>query len=191
MHANIYYESDVTAQTLEAANIGLRTIALQMPQFGRMTMSTHDIGDSVLRTLVNGQVATDVLSDIVPWSNGGPNLILTARDIGHRSVNYLFGISQFGTGNALISSHRLEDEEVYALTTHELGHAFSLVREDASQYDKVSVFAGHCINTCVMKPVNSKEDMRLAFSTIAHNPACGGFCDNCRSDLRKLTIKSL
>lgn len=186
MNARVLYETGVTQGELTAVEYGLRAVGLQIPQLGGLSVSSSRIQYETLSVLPSGQVDASVIDSLPSWTGQTANVVLTSRDLGHEGLNFIFGMSKYGQGNAILSSARLAQEELLALAVHELGHAFFLVTETSRQYDRVSAFAGHCTNPCVMQPVNNIDDMQLAYEKVLAAPAAAGFCDDCRSDLSRL-----
>lgn len=149
------------------------------------------IGDRVLRMNSRGQIDESVINDLAPLRNGGLTFVVVSKDLGvpdsyPRQLNFLFGVSNKNTGNVILSTHRMQTvEDVQALALHESGHSVGLVSETARNYDRLSSFAGHCVNDCVMVPGNSYADMVKMRSRIEQPHP---FCGDCTGFLSRMRI---
>jgi predicted Zn-dependent protease len=188
MRALLAYESDLATPELDAITLGVEAVGTQVAAVGGLQLETIPTSNDFPR-LPSFQVDGDGLLDSFPnWPDNSLFIIATAQDLGHRETNFLFGLSKYALGKAIFSTHRLGDSPlaITGLVAHELGHSFGLVGEHKANYDRLSRFAGHCINTCLMQPVNTKQEMIKAAGSIAERPETSGFCDDCAADLRRV-----
>jgi predicted Zn-dependent protease len=182
MLTHIFYEQGVEDNYLDATKLAheaLYAIGGAAPVISLKPLSLE------LPELATGQVDSAFINTVMPEA-GVSALFITARDLGAVGLNFCFGRSAFNQRAAIVSSHRISDTTMFGLSLHELGHSVGLVGEDAQQYDRVSRFAGHCANTCVMEPVNSIVEMDAAVTKYIANPMTAGFCQPCSSDLAEL-----
>lgn len=192
MNALLLYESGISPPELNAIELGIEAVGLQMPAAGGIDLQAERIGE-VLPLLNDRQVdAGRVLDEIPSWAQGRMLVVATARDLGHTMLNFTFGMSHAGEGKAIFSTHRLHDSDIAiaGLVTHELGHTVGLVDRNAPNYNRRSRFAGHCANACVMQPVNNRPDMVQAASKMMERPHTSGFCDDCAGALHSVHLSA-
>jgi predicted Zn-dependent protease len=193
MRVFLAHEVSVSERSLEAIEFGVELIGAQLPRLGGLQVEPEPINEDELAMLNPTQVDGDALLNSVPnWPETGVLAVAIAQDLGHKQTNFLFGLSKFEAGKAIFSTFRLEDSPVAlaGLVAHELGHVFGLVGQHKPNYDRISQFAGHCVNPCLMQPVNTKEEMIVAANMVADRPAQSGFCDDCTGHLRQVHIAS-
>lgn len=135
-----------------------------------------------LPLLPTGQVDSAFINLVKP-EDEVTALIITQRDLGGMGLNFCFGRALFNGRAAIVSTNRVGAATLFGLTLHELGHSAGLVAECSTQYDRVSSFAEHCANTCVMEPVNTLNAMDKAVDKYMDSKLTFGFCDPCVSDL--------
>ena len=188
MLARIVHETSMPTGDLDAVVAGVHAIGQQLYGVQGLEPVLQQTNlDEALPSLPTGQVdASAILSEFPAFATGELLVFATQRDLGHRSVNFLFGLST--VGKAIFSSHRVEGVALTGLVTHEIGHAFGLVNPEASNYNARSRFIGHCMNECVMTPVNTHAEMVQASQMIRERPRTSGFCDPCADTLRHTTI---
>lgn len=182
MFTHIFYEQGVEDNYLDATKLAheaLYSVGGTEPVINIKPLSFE------LPVLATGQVDSEYIQRVVP-EEGVSALFVTARDLGAIGMNFCFGRSAFNQRAAIVSSHRISDATMFGLSLHELGHSVGLVAEHAPQYNRVSRFVGHCINTCVMEPVNNINEMDATVTKYIMNPAYAGFCPPCSSNLAEL-----
>lgn len=189
MHVGVIAGRGVEAGFLEAtAESAVRlSDALgfdELPEF-----SLQEIDDEQLTTNRRGQVDCTVIDNLPAFVNGGLTVVVTSRDLGvgddyPRPLNFLYGISHKGRGNLLMSTHRMRTTgDFAALTLHESGHSFGLVEAGQPNYDRISSFAGHCVNPCVMQPGNDYADLQ---KMVRQNQSRDPFCGDCSGFLGRV-----
>ncbi|QQS20027.1 hypothetical protein IPL85_01020 [Candidatus Saccharibacteria bacterium] len=181
MPVTLYYDRYITTADYDAIYWGIEAVGRLLTRLGGLAFSRERLeGD--LSTLPSGQVDAPGILDALPaWNGMGLTVVATGRDLGHPGMNYLFGQSSFARGKAIFSTCRLADNPaaISGLVTHELGHSFGLVRRDANNYARLSSFAGHCANPCIMRPANNKQEMLAGIAMMLLKPETSGFCGDC------------
>jgi hypothetical protein len=128
--------------------------------------------------------------DLPAWADESLNVFVTNRPLRlGRAV--LHGYARIGDGIAIASAARLDRNnphvplELLAVTLHESGHAFGLVNEGARQYNRAT---DHCGNLCIMESGAEREPIDVAKLALGERGIQGGFCQDCRDDLSRLSI---
>lgn len=150
-------------------------------------LSIQRISEGDLRHNRLGQVDCTVIDDLPRFANKGITAVVVAKDLGvpdnyRRPLNFLYGVSNFRSGNFIMSTHRLKlPEDAGAIALHEAGHSLGLVPETAPNYDRLSSFPGHCQNVCIMRPGSGySDDEKMVKHIDSHDP----FCVDCIALLR-------
>lgn len=179
MHANIFYEHGVNESYLDAATLAYEAIGSVKGEESITALRPLELELPVLPT---GQIDSAFI-DRVSVEQGASALFVTRRDLGAVGLNYCFGRSAFDQRSAIVSTNRVSDTTMFGLALHELGHSEGLVEECAPQHDSQSRFIGHCMNLCVMRPVNTIAEMNETVATFAHQAHTSGFCLHCATYL--------
>lgn len=189
MKATLLHDQYVTPNDQEALVAGIVTIGEQLEGVGGLSVDVGYLDDDRLDTLPTGQVDSEAALDALPaWYNRSLVVIATGLDLGRRGRDYLFGLSSIGRGKIIFSTHRLGGNTlaIMGVEVHELGHAFGLVDEREQRYDRMSRFAGHCANDCIMRPANNLQEMREGTDRIRRLHNTSGFCDGCADHLHRV-----
>lgn len=181
MYANVFYENGVGSDYLEATKLAYEALGSVKDEVSKITFKPLEVELPLLRT---GQVDSAFINQM-SVEQGVSALIVTRRDLGAIGLNYCFGRSVFDGRSAILSAHRVESATMFGLALHELGHSEGLVSECEPQYDQRSRFAGHCMNLCVMRPVNTIDEMDATIDTFMRQPHTAGFCMQCADALHQ------
>lgn len=175
MIAHIWYEDGTSPEFVEAASLAYTAVG---------QAANHQVSimpkplDFDLPTLGGGQVDSAFIEKI--RADSGVNLLILAkRDLGAAGLNFCFGRSRFNGGASIVSSSRVTPTTLVGLAVHEIGHSVGLVPDDSPRLDRITSFEGHCINDCVMMPVNNIREMDEATQKIIRSPQLAGFCVDC------------
>lgn len=175
MNANIRYESGIQPEYVEAAELAYLTI-------GKASNETVNINASPLElslpTLPSGQYDSEWI-ERVSADKGSSFLVITNQDIGAKSLDFCYGRSAFNRRASIVSASRITPVTMTGLALHEIGHSLGLVETSVARYDRISRFAGHCANTCVMEPINNIDEMNGTVDKMLSCPHSGGFCAEC------------
>ncbi len=186
MNTLLFRDSQLPEDYVDAIELAVRASSLVLPGVGGLVCDKWIEVDHYPKLGKTTQVDANIIDGLKSWQNGALSIVATGEDLGHRSVNFLFGMSKTGQGQVIVSSYRLSPEQLFATTVHEIGHSFGLVEPSSERYDNSSSFAGHCaVDNCVMKEVNNVVDMQRAFNAISDNPTQAGHCDGCAADLSR------
>lgn len=188
MQAAIYADKAVEENKLEAVVFAVETIGRHLPRLGGFAVVvTRAELDRQLPRVNRRQVDSAIVETGTPWSDRSFTAFVTANDLGASDVNvgFCYGRARNAGGNIIISAARLEQTDMLGLTLHESGHAVGLVQPDMEQYDRISNFAGHCGNSCVMETVNGPRDMRVVVDKILANTVTIGFCGDCHGFMQR------
>ena len=179
MNANVYYEHGVSDSHVDAAVLATQTMGNLVNRSTAINVRCLDIELPELQT---GQVDSTFI-DKVHVDESTSALFVMSRDLGVVGLNFVFGSSAFNRRVAIVSSSRVDETSMFGLVLHESGHMEGVVDEISPQYDRVSQFAGHCANDCVMQPVNNINDMKATAEKVMSCPHSAGFCNMCTADL--------
>lgn len=191
MKAILLHDQYVTPNDREALVTGIVQIGEQLGGVGGLSVDVGTLDGDRLGKLPTGQVnSAATLNSLPVWYNSSLVVVATGLDLGHRDMNYLFGQSSMGKGRAVFSTHRLKGNAlaIIGVEVHELGHAFGLVDRREQRYDRISRFAGHCVNDCIMRPANNLQEMLQGADRISRLWGTSGFCDGCADHLHKVHI---
>lgn len=189
MNAVLFHDQYVEPVDQEALVAGLVDIGEQLGRAGGLEIVTGEIDGDSFTKLPSGQVDSGAVLDSFPaWPQRSLVVVATGLDLGAKGLNFLFGRSSLASGKAIFSTHRLGGNAlaIMGVEIHELGHAYGLVGDHESRYDRVSRFAGHCMNDCIMRPANDLREMLEGADRIRHMPETSGFCDDCANHLNRI-----
>lgn len=179
MKANIFYEPGISDSHIDAAKMSYEVLAHVQEKAPSVAVKKLDIE---LPTLPTGQIDSSFI-DRVSVEDGSSAMFVMSRDLGARGLNFCFGRSAYNQHASIVSGARVEPTTMFGLGLHELGHSEGVVAESAPNYDRVTSFGGHCINLCVMQPVNNIDEMNATIEKFMNHPHSAGFCIYCARDL--------
>lgn len=189
MQANVFADRRVSTQHLDAVRYGIERIGTRLVSLGGLAVSvaTGELDESLPR--IRKQIDTDFIEKMPGWKDG-LTVLATATDLGTASgeLNFCYGRSKAAAGLVIVSSARLEPDELFGVAVHESGHGFGLVNPSHPNYDHESSFAGHCKNDCVMRAVNTPDEMREVTTRVLTDMVRVGFCEPCDDFLERVHL---